>query len=612
MAKRRRRRKKSVGKKLANIWAGWDMVEEADLFETLEHHTRILTDESAPYPREGWAKVTADGRIFLNPEQLAEPDEWAYVIAHCLLHLGMEHFQEREQQRAWDLACDCVVHHFLGLLKFGRPPNALLHLPVVPSGQLPGTTEEGLYQHFRDCGVPDNLPSFTVTGTHASDMLPETAAPRLIGWADDPPRWKEWFGVGLSQAVSASVKIAAGVESPRNEWRETKSEAQRARDWFLASYPLLGALAASFDIIEDPVLCRRLDISTAAVNAYVQEIYINPAAGLNQDECRFVMAHELLHVALGHQERCQGREHELWNIACDFAINLWLVEMGVGAMPQGGLLYDPELKGLSAESIYDRIVTDMRRYRKLATLRGRGLCDMLGKGEPAWKNNRPACDLDDFYRNCLARGIVYHYDQNRGLLPAGLEEEIRARMQPPIPWDVELAQWFDQHFHEVEKRRTYARPSRRQASTPDIPRPRCTPLDDDQDGRTFGVLLDTSGSMDRVLLGEALGAIASYAISREVPAVRVVFCDAVAYDAGYMPAEAITDRVKVRGRGGTVLQPGIELLERAADFPKTGPLLIITDGYCDRFRTNRSHAILLPKGYTLPFVPRGKVFFLTE
>ena len=38
------------------------------------------------------------------------------------------------------------------------------------------------------------------------------------------------------------------------------------------------------------------------------------------------------------------------------------------------------------------------------------------------------------------------------------------------------------------------------------------------------------------MLGKGLGAIASYAASRDVPAVRVVFCDAVAYDAGYMDA----------------------------------------------------------------------------
>jgi hypothetical protein len=51
--------------------------------------------------------------------------------------------------------------------------------------------------------------------------------------------------------------------------------------------------------------------------------------------------------------------------------------MGVGAKPPG-LLYDPALKGWSADAVYDRNATDLRRYRKLATLRGVGLGDMLG------------------------------------------------------------------------------------------------------------------------------------------------------------------------------------------------------------------------------------------
>ena len=33
--------------------------------------------------------------------------------------------------------------------------------------------------------------------------------------------------------------------------------------------------------------------------------------------------------------------------------------------------------------------------------------------------------------------------------------------------------------------------------------------------------------------------------------------------------------------GGTVLQPGVDLLEAAEDFPKDGPILIITDGYVE-------------------------------
>ncbi len=281
--------------------------------------------------------------------------------------------------------------------------------------------------------------------------------------------------------------------------------------------------------------------------------------------------------------------------------------MGVGEMPEG-CLYDPALKGRGAEDVYDEICRNLRRYRKMATLRGHGLGDIIAASTPAPGEARHAGDLDDFYRRALIGGLDYHRPLGRGLVPSGLEEEIRVLEHPPPPWEVELAQWFDRHFTPLEATRTYARPSRRQASTPDIPRPGRHRPEIAVRERTFGVVLDTSGSMEAALLGKALGAIAAYATARDVPAARVVFCDAAAYDAGYVEVDDIAGRVRVRGRGGTILQPGINLLESADDFPKDGPILVITDGDCDFVRVRREHAFLIPRGARLPFTPRGDVF----
>ncbi|WP_231114657.1 hypothetical protein [Lentzea aerocolonigenes] len=153
-----------------------------------------------------------------------------------------------------------------------------------------------------------------------------------------------------------------------------------------------------------------------------------------------------------------------------------------------------------------------------------------------------------------------------------------------------------------------ARASRRQASTPDVPRPGRVRPESLESRPTFGVVLDTSGSMDPVLLGKAPRAIASYAAARDAPAARVVFCEAMAYDAGYVPVEDIAGRTKVRGRGGTVPQPGIDLPERAGGFPARGPIVVITDGCCDVPRTRREHAFPIPAGSHLPFRARGPVF----
>ena len=111
-------------------------------------------------------------------------------------------------------------------------------------------------------------------------------------------------------------------------------------------------------------------------------------------------------------------------------------------------------------------------------------------------------------------------------------------------------------------------------------------------------------------IGLALGAVACYAVSKEVPFVRIIFCDAEATDAGYVAPEEIAGRVEVTGRGGTVLQQGVNALETARDFPAAGPILIITDGFIEEnLRIKREHAFLIPKGNKLPFNSKGRIFF---
>jgi predicted metal-dependent peptidase len=561
-----------------------------------------LTGSHNLVPREGWALVFHTGSIHAHPTRRAPSAEWTWVIAKNLLHLGFGHLDAKHQHRpdfeAWAVACDVVAARFLHELKLGKPPDDFPVAAVLE--QVGGSIdEERLCERLRQQGIP---PLWRQLSTAGAGALALKYTPNQTSTQD----WPKLLAQGLRNAVSRAVDVAGGVDVTAYR---PKPRIAKAREWFILRYPLLGALAAAFEVVDDTYICQRLQISVAAVDAEARTLYINSAANLTDDELRFVMAHELLHVGLRHQARRQGRDPYLWNVACDYVINDWLIEMEVGAMPDFGALHDPELRGLSAESVYDRIAQDLRRLRKLHTLRGHGLGDMMEDSVREWWRSGEGMRLDDFYRRCLVQGLsCYEDQQGRGYLPAGLIEEIRALYQPPIPWDVELARWFDHWFPPDEKRRSYARPSRRQSSTPDIPRPRYVPHEEQDKARTFGVILDTSGSMDTALLGKALGAIGSYAQAREVPLARVIFCDAQPYDQGYMPPEDILRSVKVKGRGGTVLQPAVDLLEKAPDFPPDGPILFITDGLTDVFRTHRPHAFLMPGAARLPFNPRGPVF----
>lgn len=61
----------------------------------------------------------------------------------------------------------------------------------------------------------------------------------------------------------------------------------------------------------------------------------------------------------------------------------------------------------------------------------------------------------------------------------------------------------------------------------------------------------------------------------------------------------------MRGRGGTRLRPGIDLLLHSDALPPDGPILVVTDGPCDVLQVPRPHAFLLPAARRLPFRPVG-------
>ena len=553
---------------------------------------QLHMDNSYLMAKEDWAYVTSRGHIYLNPRKAGTVGEWVYVLAHCMLHLGMGHITEQRKDDAiWQMACDIVVTRFLLDSKLGTPPMDARAVQGFHS-----TDEQRLYEYFLE--VPDSRPTQALgTMTHGrGDMV----------W-DGKSRYCDFeaaFADSLRLALKDSIQMAGGLtREERKDRRKRFSRYGQAKEWFVSSYPLLGAVAAGFHLVDDPEIVARMRIPIAAVDPHLQELYINDSCRLSLDEWKFVLAHEFLHAALRHDARCGERDPIIWNVACDYVINGWLVEMGIGQMPEG-VLFDQHFKDQSAEAVYDLLCENVKYYRSLDP-------KDIRYSEDAWWETQNGAEVDAFYRSAIQRGLDYHQQRGRGSLPGDFVEEVRAVNQPPIRWDVELAKWFDEQFQPLEPRRTYARLSRRQSSTPDIPRPAWVRPEEQAEQRIFGVLLDTSGSMDRSLLAAALGSIASYAEARDVDHVRVVFCDAAAYDQGVMDPADIAGTVKIRGRGGTKLQPGIDLLDEDERFPKDAPLLIITDGACDRLNLRgRNHAFLIPAGSRLPFAPRGPVFRL--
>ncbi len=612
MAKKKDENK--IPKNEQQLLDGLELVRQHPLFG----HLRI-SENIVPKSRLGKnipAKVSSSGIVYLNKDCDKTPKEWAYIIAHCMLHLSFGHFDadrmpgywqqisEKKQKWVndyipdlWNMACDIFITRFLADVKFGSTDIDISQLSAYGNAG----SELRIYEQLADRHIEPAANQFGTAGEFP-DMI---GTEKPVTYRYGKNRHITDFAYALANSVRSVINEAADQPAENGKRRSVMAN---AAEWFINHYPLLGGVATGFRIVETNQRSDLDDIEIAAVNVVNGEIYVNSAAGLTLEEWKFVLAHEYLHAGLQHHARRNGREPYLWNIACDFVINSWLSEMQIGIIPHNGLMYDETLKNQSAEEIYDKLIDNLRKNSKLTTFRGYGKGDIIDKG---WSPDiGKGTSLDDFCKSALRSGLEYHTSTSRGYIPAGLIEEIKSLSMPPVPWDVELAKWFDNWFAPLEKHRTYARPSRRQSSTPDIPRPSWVQADFSEYSRTYAVIIDTSGSMSPTLIGKALGAAASYSVAKDVSLVRVVFCDARAYDVGYVAPEDIAGRVMVKGRGGTILQPAVDMLENAKDFPKNGPILIITDaGIENNLKVHHEHAFLIPDGARLPFRPKGKVFY---
>ena len=163
-------------------------------------------DNSYPMAKEDWAWITANGDLYANSHRRATPQEWAYVIAHCLLHLALGHIREdRAGDLVWNAACDCVAARYLSDLHIGTPPGEL-------SAPLPPNTreEETLYRWLKEHSDDAYFRFSTMSGGRP-DLVWE---PIRASWWQGPTDWRQLFAESLRDALRSAVDYAGGVTTP--------------------------------------------------------------------------------------------------------------------------------------------------------------------------------------------------------------------------------------------------------------------------------------------------------------------------------------------------------------------------------------------------------------
>ena len=130
---------------------------------------------------------------------------------------------------------------------------------------------------------------------------------------------------------------------------------KRARRSLMYDHPFFSCLVKKLKLIE--VTWH----PTAAT--YGKRLIFNPKFihSMKSPQILFVLAHEVLHCALGHIHRRGNRDPRLWNMAIDYAANRILVKAGF--KPPKDCLYDSRFDGMSCEAIYKEL-KEMQREQE--------------------------------------------------------------------------------------------------------------------------------------------------------------------------------------------------------------------------------------------------------
>jgi predicted metal-dependent peptidase len=395
--------------------------------------------------------------------------------------------------------------------------------------------------------------------------------------------------------------------------------------------PYLSGLAAAVRV--------SLDARVPTMGVFASgRLVVNPAFAerLSEDELVFVLAHELLHLALRTHDRARGSRALEFNYAHDYIINdILRVELGFDRIPAGGLDM-PDARQRSAEEI----VLEMRRNAarmpsKTAVFDGdettvAGVFGPGGTGSPRDAEGDPAGAGDvlgptrekemfpdavasqaeeaEAIKEIASAGLalaraVGAMRGSRGEEPGAASQVVTAlRGIYRTPWEVALQRWMES---VAPGERTFLRASRRGAERTDVVLPGRR-----REGWMLNVVVDTSGSMSGEI-PRALGAIADFCEAVAVDQIRLLQCDVtVTSDELLTPTELA--QYTVTGYGGSDLTPAMSLL--AAD-PQVTAAAVITDGDVQIPAEPMPYAVLwvLSPGGSAAFHPGyGRVVVMDE
>ncbi len=338
----------------------------------------------------------------------------------------------------------------------------------------------------------------------------------------------------------------------------------KAKTSLILEHPFVGTIALNMPFILDE------SVPTAATNG--KRVVFNPnfIAPLDDEQLKFLVAHECFHPMLEHNYRRGERDHKKWNRAADYVINQLLTNEGIGKFIPGGCL-DPNIYnagGGTSDGIYNILPDDDgdggEAYDE---------CED-GGGSPAEQAQAAAEMKVKVAQAAQAAKMM-------GKLSANMQRLVDEVLQPKVNWRDVLRRFVEKARTDE---RTFARPNRRFISQ-GMYLPSIT-------GEAMGELLfavDCSGSIDQHTLNQFAAEIAMVKDDCLPARIHVVYFDSeVSHYESYTPQDDLD--IKPHGGGGTAFSPVFRYAQEHGIEPVA--CVFLTDLYCYDFGDAPDYPVL--------------------
>jgi predicted metal-dependent peptidase len=386
-------------------------------------------------------------------------------------------------------------------------------------------------------------------------------------------------GTSQNKKEADKFKDLIGPMDPKLD-REIREKLITARVGLLLRASFFGNLATRLKLINADEWCTTA--ATDGRNFYYNSRFIDM---LKPKEVEFLFGHEVLHCVYDHFGRKGDRDHQLFNIANDYAVNGDLKKHRVGEfITSVPCLYDAKYEGMSSEEIYDDLYENAEKI-DIGQLIDKMLDEHLdgegggdgeededgkksGKGRPQLSDAERQQIRDEIKEAVLAAAAA---SDGAGNLPAGVKRLIQDMTAPKMNWREFLRMQLES---TIKSDFTWMRASRRGWHMDAI-----MPGMKNDEMIDIAISIDASGSMGADMLKDILSETQGIMDSFPAYKLHVVSFDTQVYNPQQFDSENLDNLVdyEIHGGGGTDFDCVFEYFKENDIQPKRH--IMFTDGY---------------------------------